>query len=290
MKIINALIITVLTLQLGFAQRIELPTENTSGLSWVGDAREYFSNDWKTQVVTNVSKPSMEVFIPDASIANGSAVIIAPGGGLFALAIEKEGNQVAEWLNSKGITAFVLRYRLLPTGEDGVAEVMREWDSVFEKVGPVLPLAVSDGKNAIAYVRNNADQWDINPEKIGLMGFSAGGALTMGVALNAEDSNRPDFIVPVYPWMPVIGTYDVPEETPPMFLVCASDDELLLAADSIDLYSNWTAKGGTSELHMYARGGHGFGMDQKGLPSDSWIARFYEWAASEGIVNNAGSQ
>lgn len=290
MKIITTSIIIVLSLQFGLAQRIELPNENNSGLSWEGDAKEYFSSDWNTQVVTNVSKPSMEVFTPDATLANGSAVIIAPGGGLFALAIEKEGNLVAKWLNSKGITAFVLRYRLLPTGEDGVAEVMKEWENVFQKVGPVLPLAISDGKNAIAYVRNNADKWNLNPDKIGLMGFSAGGALTMGVALNSEDANRPNFIVPVYPWMPVIGEYEVPEETPPMFLVCASDDELMLAADSIKLYSKWTDEGGTSELHMYAKGGHGFGMDQKGLPSDNWISRFYEWAISEGIVRAVGPQ
>lgn len=289
MKNFILVILALLSLQASISQRIELPAVNNSGLSWEGPAREYFSSDWKTQVVTNVSKPSMEVFTPDPAIANGSSVIIAPGGGLFALAIEKEGNQVAKWLNSKGITAFVLRYRLLPTGENGIAEVMKQWDSIYKIVGPVLPLSVIDGRNAVSFVRKNAQKWNLLPDRIGLMGFSAGGALTMGVALNADDDSRPDFIVPVYPWMPVIGDYEVAGETPPMFLVCASDDELLLAADSIELYSRWTAGGGKSELHMYARGGHGFGMDQKGLPSDNWINRFYEWAISEEIVPRASN-
>ena len=285
MKITYFLLLFALSIQLVYAQQIiELPVSDNNGLSWNGKSKAYFSSDWKTQVVTNVSEPMMEAFVPDPSIANGTSVLIAPGGGLFALAIEKEGNLVAKWLNSKGITAFVLQYRLLPTGEDGVKEVMEDWENVFEKVSPVLPLSISDGRNAVAYIRENAERWNLDPNKIGLLGFSAGGAVTMGVAMNSEDGNRPNFIVPVYPWMPVIGEYEVPEVTPPMFLVCASDDELLLAPDAIKLYSKWTDKGGISELHMYARGGHGFGMDKKGLPSDNWISSFYDWAVTEGIV------
>ena len=291
MKISFFLIVILLGLQICSAQQIiELPVDGNSDINWTGDAKKYFSADWNTEVVTNVSRPTMEVFQPEASIANGSSVIIAPGGGLFALAIEKEGNLVAKWLNTKGITAFVLKYRLLPTGEDGVKEVMQDWENVFDKVSPILPLSIADGRNAVAYVRENADSWNLEPNKIGLMGFSAGGALTMGVALNSQAGNKPDFIVPVYPWMTVIGEYEVPEKNPPMFLVCATDDELLLAADSIELYSKWTQNGGSSELHLYARGGHGFGMDQKGLPSDNWISRFYEWALSEGLVKSKSPQ
>ena len=271
----------------GFGQQvIELPNVNNSSLQWDGEAREYFSSDWKTTVVTNVSAASMEVFLPDASIANGSSVIVAPGGGLFALAIEKEGNQVARWLNSKGIAAFVLKYRLLPTGEDGVKEVMQEQDKIVEKVLPVLPLSIEDGKNAVAYVRENAQRWNLDPEKIGFMGFSAGGAVTMGVTLNSTDTNRPDFIVPVYAWMTVIGEYEIPEETPPLLVICASDDPLLLAPDSVQLYSRWLDDGGKAEMHMYSKGGHGFGMEQQGLPSDDWISRFYEWALAEEIISS----
>ena len=269
---------------------IELPVNEQTNLEWSGDARDYFYGEWKTQVVTNVSKPSMQVFLPDASIANGTSVIVAPGGGLFALSIEKEGNQVAKWLNGKGITAFVLKYRLLPTGENGIQEVMQETDKIIEKVTPVLPLSIADGQNALAYVRENASRWDIDPGKVGFMGFSAGGAVTMGVALNSDEDKIPNFIVPVYAWMTVMGEYEIPEELPPMLLICASDDPLLLGPESVTLYSKWVDEGGKAEMHMYSQGGHGFGMEPQGLPSDRWISRFYEWAVAEKLVASKSPQ
>ena len=273
---------------------IELPVVGQSVLQWTGDEREYFSSDWETQVVTNVSKPSMQVFRPDPEIANGTSVIVAPGGGLFALSIENEGNQVARWLNSKGITAFVLKYRLLPTGEDGVNEIMKEvtqdMAKFIEKVTPVLPLSITDGQTALGYVRENASLWDLNPEKVGFMGFSAGGAVTTGVTFNSEEGQAPDFIVPVYAWMTVVGEYEIPEEIPPMLVICAADDPLLLGPESVTLYSKWLDEGGKAELHIYSRGGHGFGMAPQGLPSDSWITRFYEWAVSENLVTSKSPQ
>ena len=269
---------------------IELPATGQSALQWNGEAREFFSSDWKTQVVTNVSKPSIQVFKADAAISNGTSVIVAPGGGLFALAIEKEGNQVAKWLNGKGITAFVLKYRLLPTGENGISEVMKDPDKIVEKVSPVLPLSIADGQNALAYVKENASRWEIDPDKVGFMGFSAGGAVTMGVALNTEETKAPNFIVPVYAWMTVIGEYDIPEELPPMLVICASDDPLLLGPDNVTLYSRWIDEGGKAEMHMYSQGGHGFGMESQGLPSDEWISRFYEWAVAEKLVASRSPQ
>ncbi|TFG73845.1 MAG: alpha/beta hydrolase [Flavobacteriales bacterium] len=261
---------------------IKLPHENNSGTVWEGKEKEYFSDIWQTQVVTNVSVPTMEVFRPENP--NGTAVIIAPGGGLFALSINSEGKEVAQWLNKKGITAFVLKYRLVPTGTDGVKEVSEIGEKIGEKVSPVLPLSIADGLAAIAEVRTNAQKYGIDTKKIGFMGFSAGGAVTMGVTLNYTSENRPDFIVPVYPWMGVIGSYVVPADAPPMLVVCASDDPLLLAPASIDLYSAWSGLGKVVELHMYAKGGHGFGMKTQGLPSDQWIQRFYDWSVSEGIT------
>lgn len=291
MKIISLLLSLVLLPLFCLSQEvIELPGQNNSGLVWNGDAKEYFSSDWKTQVVTNVSAASMQVFLPDASIANGTSVIIAPGGALYALAIEKEGNMVARWLNEKGITAFVLKYRLLPTGEDGVKEVMKEQDNIVEKVMPVLPLSIQDGINALDHVRQNAMRWNLDTEKIGFMGFSAGGAVTIGVTLNTTEENAPNFIVPVYPWMTVVGDYEIPEEPPAMLVICASDDPLLLGPESVKLYSRWIDEGGKAELHMYSKGGHGFGMESQGLPSDNWISRFYEWAVAEKIVSSINPQ
>ena len=269
---------------------IELPATDQSGIQWSGDAIEFFSGDWQTEVVINVSKPSMQVFQADPAISNGSAVIVAPGGGLFALAIEKEGNQVAQWLNSKGITAFVLKYRLWPTDENAINNMPRDQYEVIKLVSPVLPLAIKDGMNAVDYIRENAGSWNVDPEKIGFMGFSAGGAVTLGVALNSEEEKAPNFIVPIYPWMPVVGEYELPEELPPMLVICASDDPLLLGPPSVELYSNWVDEGGKAELHMYAQGGHGFGMAPQGLPADNWISRFYEWAVSEKLVTSKSPQ
>ena len=280
-----ALLLALLSAFSSAAQEVvALPNTNTTSLSWEGDEKEYYSSLWETQVITNVSSPSLEVFRANPMLANGSAVIIAPGGALFAHAIEKEGNDVAKWLVQKGITAFVLRYRLYPTGEDGVKEVMDGWDNAVPMAQQVLPLAVQDGINALAHVRENASDYGIDPKKVGFMGFSAGGALTMQVTFASPETETPDFIVPVYPWMPIIEGYEIPEEGPPMLAICASDDPLLLAAGTAKLYSEWIDEGHVAELHLYSKGGHGFGMLQQGFPVDAWIQRFYDWAQAEGLV------
>lgn len=267
-----------------FAQTvIQLPVETNNNVTWEGGEKEYFSDIWQNEVVTNVSIPTMQVFAPEKP--NGKSVIIAPGGGLYALSIKSEGTDVAKWLNTKGITAFVLKYRLVPTGEDGVKEITVEGSTnpqrIAERIRPVLPLSIEDGLSAIEYVRTNASKWHLDPKKIGFMGFSAGGAVTMGVAYNYNEKNRPDFIVPVYPWTTALPVQKTPEDAPPMLVICATDDPLGLAAGSIELYSSWLKANKTAGLHMYSKGGHGFGMKKQGLPSDNWIQRFYEWAKLE---------
>ena len=269
----------------GTAQEIiELPNINPDNISWDIAEREYYSPIWQTQVITNVAKPTMEVFRPSGVESNGTGIIVAPGGGLYALSINSEGKDVARWLNQKGITAFVLKYRLVPTGADGVKEVSEVGEKIYEKIAPILPLSIEDGLNAVAYVRENAKTLGVETNKIGFMGFSAGGAVTMGVAFNANTQNMPNFLVPVYPWMTVLGDYEVPEELLPMAIVCASDDPLLLAPESVQLYTAWQDEGNPAELHMYSKGGHGFGMRKQNLPSDTWLARVYEWAVAEKLV------
>ena len=263
---------------------IELSHENSSAVIWENKERQYFSEIWNTPVVTNVAVPTMQVFRPPREIANGTAVIVAPGGGFYALSIESEGNAVARWLAEKGITAFVLRYRLVPTGDDGVKEMGEVGDRFVATVAPLLPLATADGLNAVRYVRQNAARFGIDPGKIGFMGFSAGGTVTMGVTQNYTPASRPDFIVPVYPWTKAFENYEVPDDAPPMLVICASDDGLGLAPESVSLYSAWQEAGVSAALHMYARGDHGFGMRKQNLPSDNWIARFYEWALAEGFA------
>lgn len=287
LKIFNLLFCFTLTFGLMAQEIIDLPiTESDESINFNKKEQNYFSQIWQTQVVTNVSKPTMEVFRPDKENNSGTAVVICPGGGMYALSIESEGNMVAKWLAKKGVTAFVLKYRLVPTGEDGTSDLMTDGPRVLLKAGNVLPLGISDGLNALQYVRDNAATYGIDKEKIGIMGFSAGGAVTMGTTFNYTASNKPNFIVPIYAWMDVLPQAATPTDAPPIFVVCASDDPLNLAPASIKLYNAWLEAGKKAELHMYAQGGHGFGMRTQNLPSDQWINRFGEWLVSEGFMEN----
>ncbi len=267
---------------------IKLPFEKPDNVTWKGGEKEYRSNIWQTQVVTNVSVPTMQVFKPAKETNTGTAVIIAPGGGLYAHSINNEGDAVARWLAKKGITAFVLKYRLVPTAEDGVAEITTLSQTnpmkIREQVAKVIPFSVADGLTAVSYVREHAETYGIRADKIGFMGFSAGGAVTMGVAYNYTKANRPDFLVPVYAWTTAMPVQKPKKDAPPMLIVCASDDPLGLASGSVELYNSWYKQGLRAALHMYSKGGHGFGMKQQKLPSDAWIERFHDWAVAEGFT------
>ncbi len=279
------LLIFLFTIPAMAQKTIKLPvSEKDETVDWAKKEKDYFSEVWQTQVVTNVSKPTMEVFKPTAENNSGAGVVICPGGGLYALSINSEGNDVAKWLAEKGVTAFVLKYRLVPTGEDGTADLNTDGARVIIKAGNLLPLSISDGLNAIEYVRTNADKYGIDSTKIGIMGFSAGGAVTMGVTYNYEEKNKPNFIVPVYAWMDILPMSPAPKDAGPIFVVCATDDPLNLAPASVNLYNSWLNAGISAALHMYSKGGHGFGMRKQNLPSDQWIERFGEWLAIEGFL------
>lgn len=271
---------------------ITLPCETPEEVSWEGGEKAFFSTIWNTEVVCNVSKPTMEVFRPDPGTANGTSVVIAPGGGLYALSIESEGNMVARWLAQKGITAFVLKYRLVPTGEDGVKDLNETSSNNLEEfkrlISAVIPYSVADGLAAVNYVREHAKEWGLREDRIGFMGFSAGGAVTMGVAYNATPESEPDFLVPVYAWTDAMPVQPVSADKPPMLVICASDDPLGLASGSIDLYNSWYNAKQNAAIHMYSKGGHGFGMRPQGLPSDSWIERFYDWGIAEELITPPG--
>ena len=293
MKKISLLFSFFLIVQIGLAQEfIEIPYEKSKTVKWENEERQYFSDIWNTGVVTNVSVPTLQVFQPEKP--NGASVIIAPGGALYAHSINSEGRNVAKWLADKGITAFVLKYRLVPTGKDAVQEVSDDGKNnparIAERVAPVLPLSVADGLSAISYVRQNAEKYQLDPNKIGFMGFSAGGAVTMGVAYNYTEANRPNFIVPVYAWTSAYPVQEAPENAPDLLVICASDDPLGLAPGSIEIYNSWLKAGYIPELHMYAKGGHGFGMKKQGLPSDNWIQRFYDWSVAQGISKTSKSK
>ena len=255
--------------------------------NWNWNEAENDNNSWQTKVVYNVTKPTLTVFVPEAGKANGTAVVIAPGGGFHALSINSEGLDVAKWLVQKGVTCFVLKYRLIhvlsndPTAEFAAKLGKKEFE---DEVAKLMPLVVADGKNAIAYVRKHAAEYNVAPNRIGIMGFSAGGTVTSSTLFNYTKDNRPDFAAPIYPFFPstMIGT--IANDAPPIFIVTASDDGLQLAPHSVELYSKWLSTKHDAELHMYARGNHGFGMKKQNIPTDNWIERFYDWMGVQDLL------
>jgi acetyl esterase/lipase len=237
-------------------------------------------------VVTNVTKPTLTVFKPSAESRNGTGVVICPGGGFMALSISSEGTDVAKYLSARGVTAFVLKYRLAHTGEDATKEftaLYADRPKFMETVGKVIPLAVADGLAAMTYVRQHASEWGVSPDRVGIIGFSAGGRVAAGVAFHYSPESRPAFVAPIYAggeWKDV----SVPEDGPPMFIAAATDDSLGLAPVSVALYEKWTGAKKSAELHMYAKGGHGFGMRKQNLPTDHWIDRFADWLELQGLL------
>lgn len=254
--------------------------------------------DWKETVITpdpatgrivmDVANPTLTAFVP--ANPNGTAVIIAPGGAFHALAFDHEGVEVAKRLNAKGVTAFVLKYRVVHTDpahpENSIGNLMSTGN--FKKLDSInaalIPLALQDGLTAVTYVRQHAAAYKVDPKKIGFMGFSAGGTLTMCVVYNGTDESRPNFVAPIYPYEGAIIGSAVPAVTTPIFLACASDDDLGFAMHSVHIYSKWLEAKQPAELHMYEKGKHGFGTKKQNIPTDSWMDRLCDWMALHGYI------
>ncbi len=252
---------------------------------WKQTEQENRTNLWQTRVVFNVANPTLTIFQPPAGTANGTAVVICPGGAFFALSIDSEGFDVARWLNAKGVTCFVLKYRLVECKTDDPTREVMSRGPLDDVVAPIVKLALADGNAAIGYVRRHAAEFGVNPERIGIIGFSAGGTVAISVAMNYTAQTRPNFAAPIYPaysW--AIKGAGVPADAPPAFILAASDDSLGLAPQSVTIYEAWIAAGKSAELHLYSKGGHGFGMRQQHLPSDHWIERFADWLDVQGLL------
>jgi acetyl esterase/lipase len=236
-----------------------------------------FTTPWPHRITRNVTNPTLTVYLPDAATATGTGVIVAPGGAHHFLAVDHEGHDVARWLIARGIAAFVLKYRVLPMPDDDEEFLAARADipaRIREHLSAHWPHALADGQEAVRLVRRRAAEWGVRPDRIGMMGFSAGGHLAAGVTLANEPSSRPDFVAPIYAafW----GDIVVPADAPPLFTALASDDAIAVQP-CLALYSAWQAAGRLAEIHCYAKGGHGFGMAPQGWPSDGWIERFGEW-------------
>jgi acetyl esterase/lipase len=249
----------------------------------IGPEEEIQKNDGIKRV-TNVTDPTITIYKPEN--ANGTSVIVCPGGGYSILAIEHEGTQVCEYLNTLGVTGVLLKYRV-PKRDP--ADASRE------------PL--QDAQRAIGILRHRAEEFGLKPDRIGILGFSAGGHLTVMTTLHANDRTypqdpaldvsdaTPNFSIPVYPaylvskedTFTLLPEIKVTEKSPPMCLIHAHDDKgATSASSSALLYLEYKKLNLPAELHIYAKGGHGFGMKKSGLPTADWAIRVGEWMKAMG--------
>lgn len=239
--------------------------------------------------VVNVTTPTLTAYLPQPPAAVGTAVIIAPGGGFIGLSINSEGHDVAKWLAARGITAFVLKYRLkqiggqdaTPLGQSARAAFMAQMQD-HALIAEDGKYGVADGIQAIKVVRAHATEWGVSPDRIVFMGFSAGGMITELTAVQSEVSARPNYAAPIYgatfPDVPPI-----PKELPPFFMAMAQDDNLA-GPYIVRFYEALKAAGYSPEFHIYNHGGHGWGMRKQGTTSDHWIDEFYYWLETQGLT------
>ena len=246
-----------------------------------------------TTFLRNISEPTLSVFTPPAGTANGRGVIVVPGGGWTINAWSHEGIDVARWLTPLGFTAFLLKYRVQASNPDqaafeaqsaamdaGLAAITRKADkprAIADLISTNAYLrargvAAEDGRRAIALTCEHAARFGVRPETLGMIGFSAGAFLAVDVALDPR-AEQLAWIAPIYGGE-TQGT-PVPDDAPPLFTVVAQDDILVNIVEG--LHADWAAAGRPSEIHAFARGAHGFGMIEQGLPSDRWTDLFLAW-------------
>ena len=249
--------------------------------------------------ITGVTKPTLTIFRPGRDKNTGTAIIICPGGGYWNLAWDLEGEEVAGWLNTAGVTGLVLKYRV--PRRSGEPERL-------PASGPLL-----DAQRAVSLARSRAAEWGIQTNRIGILGFSAGGHLAIAAATQFDQrayqpmddidkiSCRPDFAVAVYPGYLIeqqsagvennkdeLAPYiRIPKEPPPMFLVHASDDPVASAENSVAMYLALKRANVAAELHLYARGGHGFGVRKSSLPCATWPDPCVAWLQNQGMLGTS---
>lgn len=244
----------------------------------------FYSEIFATDVVVNVTVPTLTPVLPRRGC--GTAIVVAPGGGFHGHSIDSEGFDVARHLAARGVAAFVLEYRLVPGGDDPVSEMLtKPREQTAADMAAAALLAGDDALAALRRVRAGADGWDIEPDRVGIIGFSAGGNVALRAALAPDPVDRPAFVAAVYAATRGLDLASVSADSPPLFALAATDDQLGLADDSVALYEGWKAAGVSAELHLYERGGHGFGMKCNGAPTDSWIERLDDWLTHRGLLD-----
>ncbi|WP_179947967.1 alpha/beta hydrolase [Thiomonas intermedia] len=259
----------------------------------VPETRAKLSKGGET-ILFNVSDPTLELFRPAPGRANGTAVIVAPGGGFVGVEYQEGGTVIARKLARLGVTAFVLKYRTIrsPDTATHMPEThLKEMGVIMARAKTGTPVelppfagekhAVEDGARAIDIVRQHAAQWGIDPRRVGLIGFSAGAFLAVDLAIGNKAS-RPDFVGIFYGGLRT----PVPADASPAFIAAAADDDYL-PNDSVQIYEAWRKAGAPAELHIYEHGGHGFNLTPKGTTSDHWFDELVWWMQSRGLMGQA---
>jgi acetyl esterase/lipase len=242
------------------------------------------------RTIRNVTNPTITPVLPKPGTGNSAAVIVAPGGAFLSLSIDSEGFDVAKRLAGKGIAAFVLKYRLnetprdIPSFQTLVAQVFSETasDNITREVKE--PRATVDALRALELVKSRADEFGIDPDLVGMIGFSAGAMTALNAVLEGEPGQRPAFFGYIYgPMSPV----DVPADAPPMFAAIAMDDGLF-ARQGFGIVESWRSAGRPVELHAYERGEHGFGTGLAGTTSVGVMPQFLTWLECRGLLARTG--
>nr|WP_232037437.1 alpha/beta hydrolase [Sphingobium amiense] len=262
---------------------IELGTGPLPGAA----AKESWHRQYGSRFARNVTVATLTPFLPDPAKASGAAIIVAPGGGFRTLSMDNEGYDVAKGLAAKGIAAFVIKYRLRQTPADMPAFEKSMQEMFSGAARSPLPAAnaaandlapqLADAAAAFRLIRNRAAQWHVDPDRIGMIGFSAGAMLTMATTLSTDA--KPAFIGNIYG---PLGNMTIPQDAPPMFAAIAADDPLFGNRD-FKLIDDWRAAKRPVEFHLYEQGGHGFGMYPKTTTSTGWFDAFVRWLDMHGM-------
>lgn len=263
---------------------------NTGGVDKQPEQESWF-RQWGDPMARNISKATLTPFLADPKKANGTSVIVAPGGGFMWLSMGNEGWEVAEALAARGINAFVLKYRLQPTAgtleafetqmTQRFAEAAKpagDKKTVTDRLQRDLSNQLADVEAAYALINSRAKEWNVDMKKIGMMGFSAGAGLTMATTLQSKKVKLA-FIAPIYGAMNAV---EVPKDAPPMFVAIAVDD-FLFHGDT-GLIKSWYDAKVPVELHLYQNGGHGFGLGNPDRTSNKWFDAFMHWLDVNGFL------
>jgi acetyl esterase/lipase len=230
--------------------------------------------------ISQAVRPDLTVYFPAREKASGVAIVIAPGGGYTHLAIDKEGHDIARWLASRGIAGIVLKYRL-PFADGAKPDNWHAARGEAESSRRVSAVAIEDGQQAMRTVRSHATDWNLRPDAIGMMGFSAGGLLAALMGGETDAALRPNFLGLIYPAVP--RAVPMPASMP-VFIAQADDDTAVRPESLLGYYAALKQARIPVELHIYNSGGHGFGMKQNGKTSASWPLQFEDWLKERGFA------